>query len=132
MLVKRIICLPNINSLDRVTVSVHNISPRIMMKLMIVFYPAGTIGMVTVMLPEVVGTLFAMAIALWNWLGFTSSMEKVPGSVLLLVQEIVDVPPDVILPGSEKLMAKTKGRKRIILRSGRLGSTIQMERSYVT
>ena len=132
-LVKRIICLPDINSLDRVTGSVHNISPRISVKVMVAFYPAATIGRVTLMLPAAVWTLFAMAIALWNWLVFTSSMEKVPGSLALLVQEIVASPPDVRLLGIENSMAKTKGRKkRMTLDSGRSGRTIQMERSYVT
>jgi len=73
------------------------------------------------MLPAVFWTLFAMAIALWNRVGFTSSTEKVSGSLASLVQEIVAGPPDVRLLGTEKLMAKTKGRKkRIILKAGRI------------
>jgi len=62
-----------------------------------------------------------MAIALWNWTGFTSSMEKVSGSLSVLVQEIVADPPDVRLLGTEKSMAKAKGRKkRIVLKAGRI------------
>lgn len=84
-------------------------------------------------LPAVFWTLFPMAIALWNRLVFTSSMEKTSGSLSLLVQEIVHGPADVRLLGTEKSMAKARGRKKIItLFSGWLGRTVQMERGYVT
>jgi len=65
------------------------------------------------MVPVDVATLFAMAIALLNRVGFTSSREKVEGSVLVLDQGIVTDPPEVALVGTEvKVRAETNGRKK--------------------
>jgi len=82
------------------------------------------------MLPAVFWTLFAMAIALWNRLVLTSSMEKTPGSLSLLVQEIVHGPADVRLLGTEKSMAKAKGRKKRILRARRIMCEREEYKSY--
>jgi hypothetical protein len=72
-----------------------------------------------------------MAIALWNRLVFTSSMEKVLGSPLLLVQDIVAGPPDVRLLGTVKSTAKTKGRKkRMTLKAGRIMSEGEEYKNY--
>jgi hypothetical protein len=72
------------------------------------------------MVPADVSTLFAKANESWNAV-FRSSMEKEAGSLASLDQVNVVDAPEVILPGMEKVMAETKGRKKkMTLAKGRL------------
>ena len=77
-------------------------------------------GRVTEMVPSDVGILFPTAKALLK-AAFTSSREKVLGSLVSPVQVNVAGPPEVRLLGMEpKVTAETNGRKKMRLANVRL------------